>query len=221
MIWFILAFVFILLLVTLMSTKLNINIQYYHHSYNDLLTISVKLWAMHIYTFSSPLMNIEPSNLTVEIDEQSNSPLGNKKDKKTFDLKWLKEKLILSKDFLEHVQGFYKISRRFLKKWQVHNLEWKSEIATGDAVLTGMLAAGLWSVKSLFVGVTSQFVTLKRMPILHIQPVYQGKFTKTDFSCMFSFRIGQAIIAGLLIVKHWRSMRNKKTNISSSANHSI
>jgi hypothetical protein len=45
---------------------------------------------------------------------------------------------------------------------------------------------------------------MKEMPKLAVQPNFQQMITSTDLLCMFQFRIGYAILAGLKLIKFWK-----------------
>jgi hypothetical protein len=77
-------------------------------------------------------------------------------------------------------------------------------IGIGDAVYTGVAAGALWSIKGSIIGLLSNYLRMKEMPKLMVQPNFQQMITSTDLSCMFQFRIGYAILAGLKLVKWWK-----------------
>ena len=51
------------------------------------------------------------------------------------------------KRMLEHVVGFHRIIRHFLKKVQVKQFEWHSRIGVGDAAHTGTLVGAFGQLK--------------------------------------------------------------------------
>ncbi|MED1561494.1 hypothetical protein AJ85_04290 [Alkalihalobacillus alcalophilus ATCC 27647 = CGMCC 1.3604] len=215
MIWWIISGVLFLFGMLIFLAKITIDCHYQHQIDDDLLTVQVKLWAIHIYTFSSPVIKVDPKTLSVTLEEKNESPLGTTDKKQRFTINWLKKEIKKSQRFLQQVTGFYKIVQRFMKKVKVKKLEWHSQVGVDDAVLTAQLAGALWTLKGVVIGFVSNFFTLVHYPRIQVDPIYQGMMTKTNFSCMFSFRIGQAIIAGLLIVKHWH--KTKKTDQQGNA----
>ncbi|WP_053070508.1 DUF2953 domain-containing protein [Alkalihalobacillus pseudalcaliphilus] len=223
MIWWILLSLFgiIMFFTIIYLAKVTIDCHYQHKIDDDLLTVQFFLWHIHIYTFTSPLLKFDPASMSFTMEEKKQSPLGQKKETASFGLSWLKTKLRESEKFLAHVTGFYKILRVFLKKIQVKKLEWHSQLGVSDAVLTAYLVGACWSLKGMVVGILSNFFRLKAYPKIQIDPIYQGTITKTNFSCMISFRIGHAISAGIMILLHWQKIKRTNQNQSNVMNSSM
>ncbi len=119
-----------------------------------------------------------------------------------------------TRDIINHVVTLHTIVKRFLKKVHIKELYWHSELGLGDAVLTGQASGAVWTLKGLIIGTMARYMRMKQVPKLSITPQFQRLISQTDFSCMISFRAGHAIIAGLMIVKHW-----KGRPLFSRANH--
>jgi hypothetical protein len=88
-------------------------------------------------------------------------------------------------------------------------MEWNSMIGIGDAARTGTLVGALWIVKGSIIGVISNYIRLKEMPKLSITPNFQQAISQTRFSCMIQFRIGNAMLAGIKLVKYWKGGKPK------------
>lgn len=200
----------LLLFLLIVMTKVNININYVHRNDDDELKVKVSLWKITVYRVSAPLIKIDENSASIVVAErhsvgggEGSRDLGEeKKVKITF--QEILDKLEETKEFLRHVVGFHKIVRRFLKHVNVGDLKWKSQVGIGDAALTGTLSGLVWSIKGLFIGILSNYMNLKERPEIEINPNFQTAISQTYFQCMISFRLGQAIVAALLIVRHWR-----------------
>lgn len=200
----------VLLFILLIIAKINVDIKYVHSNDDDKLNVKVNLWNIPIYRMSAPLIKIDENSASIVVAEKQSLGGGKateksgdeKKVKITFEeiLDLLKE----AKEFLKHVVGFHKIVRRFLGHVSVRELEWRSNVGIGDAAMTGVLSGVVWSIKGIFVGMISNYMNMKQSPRVEITPNFHSAISQTYFKCMISFRLGQAIVAALLIVRHWR-----------------
>nr|WP_275582022.1 DUF2953 domain-containing protein [Bacillus ectoiniformans] len=101
------------------------------------------------------------------------------------------------------------VARRFLKKVIIKEVKWKTAAGSRDAALTGVAAGSIWMVKSSLLGVASQVVKMKQMPMMHVAPVFGQNILQTEFFCILTLRPGYAIVAGIKILKRWRGTRAK------------
>lgn len=196
------AIILLLLLISLLQLEVKVN--YYHNGDDDELYVRVRTLYIITYTFKAPLIKIDPSEraIIVEEDQELGGITSEKKAKITIEtiLRDIRE----AADFLKHVAGFHKIVRYLLKRMKVSNLEWKSHLGISDAAWTGVLAGMAWTVKGGVVGVIRNYMQVLEKPIVEIVPNFQATVSHTNFKCMIRFRLGHAIIAALLIVRHWK-----------------
>ena len=92
--------------------------------------------------------------------------------------------------------------------------EWHTIIGLGDAAHTGMITGAIWAIKGGIIGLISHYIKLKEMPKITVTPHFQAAVIQTEFTCIFQFRIGYAILAGLKLIKFWKGGRpnfKKKT----------
>ncbi|WP_017726573.1 DUF2953 domain-containing protein [Halalkalibacterium ligniniphilum] len=202
---------FLFLLLFLAITKITVRIQYCHTADDDLLEVKVSAWKYLKYTFSAPLIKIDENSPTLVVEKEKH--LGNKDDKKRVQLsvKEILHNIQLFQDFLQHVIGFYRILRWLLKRIHLKKLEWSSHLGLGDAAQTGMLLSMVWTLKGMVAGLFGNYMRMHSMPKLSITPHYQELISETRFSCMFSFRLGYAIGASILVVKHWKGRPSFRT----------
>ncbi|GAE30089.1 DUF2953 domain-containing protein [Halalkalibacter hemicellulosilyticus] len=194
----------IVLFVLLLLLKLKIHIHYYHEMDDDQLEVTVYIWWMKVYSFSAPVIKFNMETLSLEVEEKQKVAMNQSEKKGVLTPKRLIEDLRKFRDFLQHVVGLHTIVRRFLKKVRVKQLKWHSALGIEDAAHTAQLAGAVWSLKSVIVGVISHYTRLEDTPQMTVEPRYQIFYSHTKLSCMISFRLGQAILAGLMLVKHWR-----------------
>ena len=215
MVWIIVILLILLFLFFLiLMTRLTVIIDLLHVGDDDHLKIKFRAWLGIIrYTISIPLIKVDDeANVIVKQEQKLGDENSNKKVKKG------KEKITPEeevkaihdvKEILQHVVGLHKIVRRFLKKVKVKEFEWHSQIGIGDAAHTGMLTGLVWSIKGGVVGIVSQYMQLHTTPIISITPEFNVYCSRTKLQCMIQFRIGQAMLAGIQLIKYWKGGRPK------------
>ncbi|GKU81571.1 DUF2953 domain-containing protein [Niallia sp. NCCP-28] len=198
----------LLLFFLLLVTKSTIHIRYYHKKDSDDLTIEVKLlFGLIRYKKKIPLIKIDDNSPTIVVKEETkineSQEAGTKKTKQ-FSAEDLVATLENAKEILWHVVGFHRIIRSFLSKVTIKNIEWSSIVGLGDAAHTGAVSGALWAVKGGIIGIISQYMRMQNMPKINIYPQFQRVASETLFTCMFQFRIGHAMFAGIKIIKFWK-----------------
>jgi hypothetical protein len=215
--WLIIVLIILLFLfILIIFSKITIYLNYYHHKDDDNLKVEIRLWfGLVRFKKQIPLIKVDdnsPSIILKETEKSNEETTNNDKVKKI-----TPEKLINSlksyKEILEHVFQLNSIVKNFFKRVTIQKFEWQSAIGVGDAVYTGVAAGALWSVKGAIIGVLSNYLRMKEMPKIMVHPNFQQMITSTDLLCMFQFRIGYAMLAGIKIVKWWKGgLPHLKTN---------
>ncbi|MFD1739330.1 DUF2953 domain-containing protein [Bacillus salitolerans] len=206
MVWIWIVFGFFLFFTLLFLSKLHIKIDYFHTQDNDNMSIMVRLWFIR-YTFNIPLVKIDKESNSLVLKRDSYAGTVKEKKQETEQKVTPTEFINLMKntqELLQHVVEFHSIVKKFLNKITIQKLEWHSNIGAGDAALTGTLVGAGWSIKGCIIGILSQYMKLKAVPNITITPFFQQMFSHTKLTCIFSFRIGNAILAGLRVVKFWK-----------------
>lgn len=212
-----------LLLFLIIITKLNIKIDMFHEQDNDHIKITVKAWYFITFTYNVPLVKVDEESPSIVVEQEMGQGEKVEAEDKT---KKIKPKDIICKMkqmqyLIEKVVGLHKIIKRFLSHIQVHKVEWKTSIGLGDAAHTGLISGVIWMIKGNVTGLISHYMNLKARPELEVTPYFQNNLSRTHFICMFSFRIGQAILAGLRMLKYWKGKTKRRKpacqNIQSKA----
>jgi hypothetical protein len=195
------------LFILIIFSKITIYLNYYHHKDDDNLKVEIRLWFGLIRIKKQiPLIKVDDNSPSIILkeSEKSNEETENNEKVKQITPQKLINSLKNFREIIEHVFQLNSIVKNFLKKVTIQRFEWQSAIGVGDAVYTGVAAGALWSVKGAIVGVLSNYLRMKEMPKIMVQPNFQQMVTSTDLLCMFQFRIGHAMLAGLKIVKWWK-----------------
>ncbi|MGG5254773.1 DUF2953 domain-containing protein [Neobacillus sp. SM06] len=207
--WLVFAVIIgLFLLILVLFTKLTIYINYYHRNDNDDLKIEFRaLFGLFKYKKDIPLIKVDDDSPSIIL--KGKTKMGPQESESDLQVNKITPSKVISslknfREILEHVIQFNVVLRKFLRKVTIQQFHWSTVVGVGDAALTGMLTGGLWAVKGSIVGLLSRYFRLKEKPEIKILPQFQQMIIQTELSCMFQFRIGHAIIAGLKLVKFWK-----------------
>lgn len=221
LIWLYIALITIIfLLLLIIFSKLTIHINFFHHNDNDELKVELRIWFGLIkYKMNIPLIKIDDNSPSLVV--KGNTQLGDSSEKNSTVEQITQDdiitKLTNAKEIIQHVFKMNVIVSKFLKRIVIKHFEWHTLVGLGDAAHTGIITGALWSIKGGIIGILSNFMRLKKMPILSVTPHFQLAIIQTRITCIFQFRIGYAILAGLKLIKFWKGGRpNFKTNAAYS-----
>jgi hypothetical protein len=198
----ILLFLFVLIILTRVSVFFN----YHHKKDDDHLQIEFRAWFGLIrYKRVFPLVKVDEESSSIIL--KGEKELGGETTEK--DVTKITADDILQryrnvKELAERVFNLVIIVKKFFNKVSVKKFEWYSMIGVGDAPNTGIATGALWVIKGSIIGVISRYFNMKSTPKVMIHPNFQQFITETKISCMFQFRIGNAILAGIKLVKFWK-----------------
>ena len=207
--WLLLTFFIIFIIIFMLVTKIHVTIIFFNENQNDHLQVGMKAWyGLISYTYRVPVIKGNDESFGVTMKEETG--LENKKKderKKEVTPSTVMERIRTFQTIIHHVTDFYPIVKRFLSHIHVKKFEWKSEVGTGDAAVTGMLAGMVWTIKGCAIAIMSQYIKLKEKPIINVKPSFQKTVSATRLECIFSIRVGYAIGAGFKLVKQWYSRK--------------
>ena len=201
----------IALLVLIIITKIKVVFRYQHAHTNDELVLKLSAWfGLLRYTVKVPVIQVDADSASVKVkEEQGTSDETKQEENMRFTPKELIHFLQDIKSMLEHVVNFHKIVRKFLRKVQVKQFEWCSVVGMGDAAHTGVAVGGCWTLKSAIIGLLTNYLHFRVMPIYSITPDFQNHRAEIYISCIFQFRIGQAILTGIKMLRYWKGSKVK------------
>ncbi|WP_338788935.1 DUF2953 domain-containing protein [Metabacillus sp. FJAT-53654] len=204
-----------LLFLLIIFTKLTVTLDLNHIGDNDQFKIKFRAWfGLLRYTINIPLVKIDKDEpkLIVKQEQKMGSEKADNKVKEIEDKVTPEDALNgLSdiKEITQHIVGMHKIIRKFLRKIRIKKLEWHSQFGIGDAAHTGLLTGAAWAIKGGVIGLLSQYMKLQTTPVVTITPEFNQFCSRTKLQCIFQFRIGQAILAGIQFIKYWKGGRPK------------
>lgn len=216
--------ILILIFFIIWFTTVTIILDYSHQQDDDHFKIKLQAWKIIRYTIEVPLVKIDKDEPNL-IYKTKNKDGENETNQIT--PHEISDRLSDYKELLQHVFGLNMVLRKFFKTIKVKQLEWHSVIGVKDAALTGILTGAAWAFKGGIVGLLSKYMKLLVYPEISIHPSFQIPLSQTKIKCMFKIRIGNAILAGIKILKFWRggkgSFKTKPLSTVSKDenNHSI
>lgn len=162
---------------------LRIRLSYTYENGDDQLQIDVYVAFVKVYTYAASLIDSDKESMT----------LSRKKKRKRAGI------------------GLTPLVLDFLKKVYIRHFTWHTAIGVSDAAHTAQLVGMIWALKGSVLGLVFRFMNLKCRPNVSVQPNFQQPLFRLFFSCMITFRIGHAIIAGLKVWKRRKRQWNIET----------
>jgi hypothetical protein len=192
-------------IILLPFAKITVNFRFFHDQDNDDLNVKIStFFGLASYKISIPVLKVDDASAAIVVKEEQHSAISDSEKTGKITPEIILRDLRKVIDFLEHVIGFHKIVKRFLRKMSMTKFLWKSSFGVGDAAVTGTLVGAAWGIKGTALGIISHYINLRVDPIIEVHPNFQKLTSHTELSCIFSFRLGYAILAALQIVKHWK-----------------
>jgi hypothetical protein len=219
----------LLLFILIIFTKLTIRVNYFHYNDNDDLKLELRIWFGLIrYKKHIPLIKIDDNSPSIIVKSASPKQQPKEKSSEKEVHQITPNKIMTSlkntREIIKHVIDLHVVVRKFFNRVSVKELEWHTIIGVGDAAITGMVTGGIWAIKGSIIGLISRYIKLKEMPDISVTPYFQQAIIQTRFTCIFQFRIGYAILAGIKMIKFWKGGRpnlKTKTNFSKEKTNSV
>lgn len=163
----------LLIILIIWFLRIYITIHYSYEGKEQLLHFSLSLAKITLINKNLPLNNIDESPIVKDMET-------------IFDHSKIDSILKTIRNGLEAVQSI-------LHNTRLHQLNWLTNIGTGEASSTGVVSGVLWSIKGTVIGYLVEKFILMCDPNIQVQPKFQQEFFETNLNCMVSIRIGKAI----------------------------
>lgn len=105
-----------------------------------------------------------------------------------------KNDLSYAEQFLSY---FGKRKYSLIKRCYVQSLDWQTDIGVGEAYTTSILTGVIWTFKGTILALMDTYVKDYNKPQLKITPHFNTCKLETNFDCMISIGLGQAILRTL------------------------
>ncbi|WP_349408147.1 DUF2953 domain-containing protein [Pseudalkalibacillus sp. SCS-8] len=213
MYWLIGILLVISILITfLLLSRVRISITYIRNAEKDACTIHAHFLRGKLhYSWYIPFDQVNMEEDGMHVNYQTELEFGEQdreKDREAiFQAETLIERAHETKELIDSIYQLHRIIRRFLKTVHTEEFQWFTTIGTGDAASTGIFSGMLWTIKGSVAALVSSMTTLKKPPIIEVHPSFQLPIVEMQLQCMFSFRIGKAMLAAYQIVKNWKGRK--------------
>ena len=199
-----LIILFILLLLAMMlKIKISIHIQYKGGKDWTVLRLNA-LGGLITYQKEFSIADSKSGDGQQNEAAPGNTEAGGKEAKMSPDDEQVSDSLADMKLLLNHISGLILHIKELLKKVSISQFEWHTRVGTGDAATTGIASGAIWALKGSAAGAASAYMSFNAKPVLSVTPFFQHRILQFQIDCMFQLRIGNAILAGIKIMKHWK-----------------
>ncbi|MBU8715625.1 MULTISPECIES: DUF2953 domain-containing protein [Brevibacillus] len=210
----------LVLLLLLVITPVKISCYYHRKEEDDQLEVELEAWHglfSRKYELPILLFKVSPAGpelvAKVETIEQGSKVQEKIKD---FTRRQVKRWYHNYRELVDRVRDLLPLFRDLCKQIHCTKLEWHTLLGTGQAAETGAITGVIWGVKSLIVGVLSHSISLRTMPAMSVQPVWNDAVIQTTFRCVFRFYLGHFLFSLLKIAWRIRKTGQRKWHTSPS-----
>ncbi|RHW40752.1 DUF2953 domain-containing protein [Neobacillus notoginsengisoli] len=193
--WFLAVVMIILTITLIMILRVTVTVQYTYQGGRHELKVNTSI------LFGLINIEIPVPDLMVKTNPPTVSVKGKNDEEIIPPEEWL-DKIKNLKDLKDKIIQTHEIFRGFLKGVTIRKFEWRTAAGTGDAAMTGMITGTIWALKGSMMKLIAEHIKLKGEPIIDVAPYFQFRIAATSLTCMFSFRAGKAIAAGIRLYKY-------------------
>lgn len=219
-VWVILAVVVLMLL--LFVTPVQITLFYGRVGENDHAVVEVSAWFRLIRRkYEIPMVFVKQSEAGPELVAKVETVQQKQKTKET--IKDLTHKQVNKwyhnyREILDNVHDLQPMFKELFRRIRCTRLEWHTLMGTGQASETGALTGVVWGVKSLIIGVISHSISLRIIPSLSVEPVWNQALIRTNFQCVLHLMLGHVLVvfAKMYFRLRLRKGRERKWRTASS-----
>lgn len=200
---------FILVVIGLIViTPVQITLHYRRAGEEDHLLVELSAWFRLIRrTYEIPAMNVERAGRMPELVAKMRTfQQGKVKKESVNDItgRQVKKWSDLYQELLKRVHDLRPLAKALCKRVRCTRLEWHTQMGTGHADETGALTGIVWGVKSVIVGTFSHMVTLRAIPRLSVQPVWNESVLHTEVNVHLRIYLGHLLHSGLKLLFRMR-----------------
>lgn len=208
MFWWIAGAGLIALAFLIIASRMTIHIYVSHIGGQSRAAIKIRLlFGLIKMKREFSLLDIAPDDPNPRIVYKSSGAKTAPKEKKELTWRKVNEQFRKWKSLLQRIYNLHGIIRQFFLHVRIHRLIWSSRIGMDEASATGIMVGAAYSFKDTAIAILRNYLDFRTSPTLSVQPSFEAPAAETAFECMASFRIGNAMWAGVKIVKQWRKGR--------------
>ncbi|WP_284139841.1 MULTISPECIES: DUF2953 domain-containing protein [unclassified Virgibacillus] len=190
MFWALLGMLLVSGLVFILFVRLYMSFTFHYIEKEQSLIILLRILHIKLYEKQVSFSNDEDELLNYLMQENGLDDKGNK---------------FRFSSILQTIPNYGKLMMDCLQKVTIHELSWKTNIGTGEAALTGLVAGAFWSIKGSVLAFLTACCRVKQNAQVEVVPHFQQKRFQIKLHCIVSIRLGQAIYIALKINKALKS----------------
>ncbi|MFJ7678799.1 DUF2953 domain-containing protein [Peribacillus sp. NPDC097206] len=203
--------ILIAVLLLLIFTKVRVHFTYKRIQKDDLIHMKMTAWhgLLH-YTLKVPVIKKDDESTALIVEKETDT-MNDTEKKSTAKLtpEEFMDGLSDMRALIHHIVDLHRIIRHFLGKVQVKEFAWHSVIGTKHAAQTGILTGNCWALKGSIIGLLTTYLNFRVMPSYTITPDFYRKQANTSIACILEFRVGQAILTGIKLLRYWKGGKVK------------
>jgi len=201
--WLIGAGLFFLLIVIMLLSPLTVRGWAKRAGQDDRAGLHVHgLFGMLNYKWELPVFRLKGFAIEFKRELNKETPTDQNEDVST---KHVNKETIMRgieefKEFLRATDQLLKWARMTASHIRLTEWKWRTALGTDDVVWTAMLVGTVWSIKTTFLGVLSQFLRLQAEPQMEVEPLYnQNKFS-TDWEMKAEMKLGTVVLSAIVLI---------------------
>lgn len=200
--WLILATVIIM--AALAASSIRFQVYYSRLKDNDRFFVYIRaVFGLVKYRYEVPILAFKGLAQGIEIKNEHVNEHGDKLIAENSD-NIDKEKVQTSlRKFREMIQSTFRLKDWFadtLTHVKCTELVWKTRLGLGEAPETAIATGLVWTLKSSALGYLFNHIKRNTKPKVQVIPLYNQVHFSTELSCIAQIRLGQAMVAGLLLL---------------------
>ncbi|MFD1851876.1 DUF2953 domain-containing protein [Oceanobacillus bengalensis] len=167
-----------------------------------LLSLFLKIYISIHYSFTNQEQELNVSIKILHIQLSRSIDLSDREEEIPFTQKFDVSSITTKLDnFHTNFKKGNKAITTLLNRTKLHQLDWSTNIGTGEASSTGIISGVIWAIKGSILGYIIEKIRLGCQPAVRVNPFFQQACFQTNIDCMFSIRLGQAIHGILKVIR--------------------
>ncbi|MGF9908144.1 DUF2953 domain-containing protein [Brevibacillus porteri] len=211
MVWVFVGLLVLFILVII--TPIQLTCFYSREGNDDHLEITITAWGVIRRKYDIPVLLLKLTEAGPELVAKEETIQQGRKVRervKDFTRRQVKKWYHNYRDLLEKVRDLMPLLKELFRQIRCTHFEWHTLLGTGQAAETGALTGLIWGVKSMIVGVISHAISLRVMPAMSVQPVWNQPLLHTKVHFVLHFYLGHFLFSALKVFLRVRKSKQRK-----------
>lgn len=194
---------FIIILLFLVTLRINILIEYLRNGNDDHFIISLFILnEMLKLKYEIPFIEIEKNGIKfVKFKKKNKKEKDIKKEEEKINFNKIYENYLLFKSYYMKNKDLINKIKKYLKKSLVlKELDISIEFGTGNACYTGVLSGNIWAALGIITSFISTNIKVLKQRVI-VKPDFANEKLKIDLYCIFVVKFVHIIVVGVIVIK--------------------